>query len=173
MLFRSYSKEKSKTKKFLDAKGWMVLGLLATQIGGWVVDAFTETIAVGADTQINTKIDSRIETAMDDANLWRKVITNDNLITIIDSEVAKAKQHIVDEVLEADEKKIDFIGGLGVGAKLRDEEIMPMFVQLLISIDNGELIFKDDIKDLIAEEVEKEVEKEVKKRLTRTVRGSF
>jgi len=162
---KDYNKEESKTKKFLDAKGWAVLGLLVMQVGSWAVNAFTDTVAVGAETKMNNAIDSRIETAMNDANMLSKAFSSDKLLYEINKQVKIAKQEVKNEVYAADSSKIDFIGALGVGATLRDEEIMPMFVQLLISIDNGELLFKKDIEDLI--------EKEVEKRISRTVRASF
>ena len=61
--------KESKTWKFLDAKFWAILGLISMQI----YNSVAETVSVGAETQVNTKIDSRIVSAIDDANIWHKL----------------------------------------------------------------------------------------------------
>lgn len=154
-----------KSKKFLDAKGYAILGLIIMQSAGYVIDYFTETVSIGAETQVNTKIDSRIEAAIDDANMWHKLAASPHFL----KEVYKYKSQIADEMIKADSSKIDFVSYIGSGSGIRNEDILPMFVELMVSIDNGDLIFKEDIEAIISEEVKEQVKKEVKRATTRIV----
>ena len=157
--------KESKTWKFLDAKFWAILGLISMQI----YNSVAETVSVGAETQVNTKIDSRIVSAIDDANMWHKLAASPHFLKA----VYKYKGQIADEMLKADSSKIDFVSYIGSGSGIRNEDILPMFVELMVAIDNGELILKSDIEDIIAEEVKEQVKIQVRKALSRTVIAKF
>lgn len=163
-----------KYKKFIDGKLILLLGV----IGKMVWDTFTtgaevkyqqhfqETLKTeGAKNIITKQITAEMDNALEDKNFLAKAFSSEGIIDEIDKQIDISKKHIVDEVVAADSSKIDFIGALGVGAEVRDEAIMPMLIELIKAIDNGDLVFKEDIEDLI--------ESEVDKRLTRTVRANF
>ncbi len=162
-----------KYKKWLDAKMIIILGI----VGKMAWDTFTtgaeikyqqhfqETLKTnGAKNIINKQISNKMENALEDKNFLAKAFSAEGIIKEIDKQIDVAKQHIVDEVVAADSSKIDFIGALGSGSGIRDEDIMPMLIELVTAINNGELLFKTD--------VEKYIEKEVKRRM-RVVRADF
>lgn len=163
-----------KYKKWLDAKMIIILGI----VGKMAWDIFTtgaeikyqqhfqETLKTnGAKNIINEQISNKMDNALEDKNFLAKAFSAEGIIKEIDKQIDIAKQHIVDEVVAADSSKIDFVGGIAIGAELRDEAIMPILIKLVKAIDNGDLVFKADIEDMI--------ESEVKKRLSRNVRADF
>jgi hypothetical protein len=160
-MFKQFYK---KYKGFFDAKSLMLLGVIAKVL--W------DTFSVGIEAQKQAVFQENLKTpiaksirkaetliimdeALEDKNIWHKVMTNDNLISIIDDEVHKAKQLIVDEVLTADSTKTDFISAIAMNSDLRDEKIIPAISKLIKAVENGELIFKDDIEDFIEREVKR------------------
>ncbi len=162
-----------KYKGFFDTKGLLLLGVVAKlawdtfQVGAEVKYQahFQETMKTdGVKNIVKTQIVEEIDGAMDDANLWKKAFGNDHLVDYVSDKVAEAKQHIVDDVLRADTSKIDFVSGLGVLSGKRNEDIMPILAKIVKAIDDGDIMFKDD--------VEKYIEKEIKRR-TRNVRANF
>jgi len=178
---KEYVKDKDKSwkippklKNWIDMKMVIILGI----VGKMAWDMFTtgaefkyqihfqETLKTdGAKNIIHEQITNEIDGALEDKNFLAKVFSADGIINEIDKQISRAKQHIVDEVFIADSSKIDFVGTIAVGADLRDESIMPMLIDLVVAIKEGDLIFRDDIEDVIEDEVER--------RLTRTVRADF
>jgi hypothetical protein len=161
-------------KKWLDAKTVIILGVVAKmvwdtfQVGAEVKyqEHFRETLKDEKSIDIvDTRVAMGINVAMDDANLWKKAFGNDHLLDFVSDKVSEAKQHIVDEVVSADSSKINFVSGLGVLAGKRDEDIMPILAKIVKAIDDGDILFKDDIEDYI--------EREVKRRTSRVVRADF
>ena len=161
-------------KKWFDTKMLLILGIAGKmiwdtfQVGAEVKyqQHFQETMKTeGVKNIVKTQITDEIDFAMDDANLWKKAFGNDHLIDFVSDKVSEAKQHIVNEVVAADSSKINFVSGIGVLAGKRDEDIMPILAKIVKAIDDGEILFKDDIEEYI--------EKEVKRRTTRTVRADF
>lgn len=163
-----------KYKGFFDAKGLLLLGI----VGKLAWDMFTtgaevkyqlhfqETLKTdGAKNIISSQIIGEMDEALEDKNFLAKAFSSDGIIDEIDKQIKIAKKHIVDDVLKADSSKIDFVGGIAVGAELRDEAIMPILIKLVKAINDGDLVFKADIEDMI--------ESEVKKRLSRNVRADF
>jgi len=161
-------------KKWLDVKMLLLAGIIGRM--AWT------TFTTGAEVQYQTHFQESLQTdaakailkkqnvedmddALTDKNFLAKAFSSDGIIDEIDKQIKIAKQHIIDEVVSADSSKIDFVGGIAVGAELRDEAIMPILIKLVKAIDNGELVFKADIEDMI--------EDEVKNRVSRTVRANF
>ena len=160
-------------KKWFDTKMIIILGIVGKmiwdtfQVGAEVAyqQHFQETLKTeGAKNIIGEQISTKMDYALEDKNFLSKAFSAEGIIIEIDKQVDIAKQHIVDEVVAADSSKINLVSGLGVLSGIRDEEVMPLLSRLLKAVDDGDLIFKEDIEDLI--------EDEVKKR-TRTVRADF
>ncbi len=151
----------NKLKSFFDAKAFAILGLIVMQIWG----SFSDVVTTGVDAKINTQIDNRIESKIEDANTWKKVLSNTHLAEFAFDKVQEAKGEIVKEVLSADSAKIDFINAIGVGSGIRNEDVTPILIKLVEAIDNGDLIFRKDIEEII--------KKEVKKATTRYVNANF
>jgi len=163
------SKIPEKYKKFFDTKMIIILGI----VGKILWDTFTtgaevkyqkhfqETMQTSGVKMI---IKSQISSAMDDANIWKKALANEHLSSFALEAANKAKEEISKQILLQDSSKVNLISTLGLGSGIRDEEIVPILVGLLKAIDNGDLIFKEDIEELIEEEVDDNI---------RTVRAGF
>lgn len=163
-----------KLKKWFDIKLLLLLGVVGKML--WTTFTtgaevqyqahFQESLqTVGAKAILKTQMASEMDDALEDKNFLAKAFSSDGIIDEIDKQIVIAKKHIVDEVVSADSSKIDFVGYIGAGSGIRNEDILPMFVELMKAIDNGELIFKSELDEYI--------KKEVKKQTTRVVRADF
>ena len=157
-------------KKWLDMKMLIILGI----VGKMAWDTFTtgaevkyqqhfrETLKTdGAKNIIQNQIVSEMEGALEDKNFLGKAFSAKGMIHEIDKQVGIAKQHVIDEVIAADSSKINLVSGLGVMSGIRDEEVMPLLGKLLKAINDGELIFKDEIEELVKDEVKKRTSRRV------------
>lgn len=161
-------------KKWFDTKMIIILGIAGKmiwdtlQVGAEVKyqQHFQDTLKTdGAKNIIDEQIYSRMDNALEDKNFLSKAFSAEGIIIEIDKQIDVAKQHIVDEVVAADSSKINLVSGLGILSGIRDEDVMPLLSKLLKAVDDGDLIFKEDIENLI--------EDEVKRRVSRSVRAEF
>ena len=153
--------KKDKLKKFLDAKFWAILGLVVMQ--GWNI--VSDRMDAGKEAQEQAVFEARVKAMFTDANMWNMIFSSTYLTNEVSKTVTTAKKQIKKEMYAADSAKIDFVGVMGTLTGFRNDSVIPKLAKLMIAVEKGEIMLKDD--------AEKYIKQQVKQRTTRFVTGEF
>lgn len=118
----------------------VTIGLIVLAFIGSKVWDYTQK---GAEADINSIIDKRIDSKLDDNHLVQKLLDSKRVKEFTDNAGKQIKEAISKDIMRQDTNKVSMRSIIGIEANLRDENVPYNIGKLLKDYNSGKLFCKD------------------------------
>jgi hypothetical protein len=96
-------------------------------------------IQKGGEAEINEKIDSRINSKIQDGKLVQVLLQSKEISKFTKQAGEDIRNEVIEDVMRKDTNKVSLRAIIGKGTKLRDEDVPQAIINLINDYNNGSL----------------------------------
>lgn len=119
--------------EFIKKNGLVLILFIITSVGGYI---WTLT-QKGAEAEFNEKIDSRINSKMQDGRLVQILLQSKEIKKFTKNAGESIRNEVIKDVMRKDTNKVSLRAIIGKGTKLRDEDVPDAIIKMINDYNNG------------------------------------